>query len=101
MWTDSDTALAMSAAPSSSITSVQPRYENPAPPTASGNGAAVSPSSPIFANSERSNRSASSRSIGARRELARGEVARGRLEEPLLLGQAAGHRPAAARSGRG
>ena len=38
---------------------------------------------------------------GARRELARGEVTGGRLEEPLLLGQAAGHRPAAAGSGRG
>ena len=54
MWTDSDTAIAMSAAPSSSMTSVQPRYENPAPPTAAGNGAAVNPSAPIFANRDRS-----------------------------------------------
>ena len=54
MWTDSDTAIAMSAAPISSMTSVQARYEKPAPPTDSGNGAAVSPSSPIAVNSERS-----------------------------------------------
>ena len=54
MWTESETAIAMSAAPSSSMTSVQPRYENPAPPTASGNGAAVRPSSPIRVNSDRS-----------------------------------------------
>ena len=91
----------MSAAPSSSITSVQPRYENPAPPTASGSGAAVSPSVAHL----REQRTVESLGLvaldGARRELARGEVARGRLEEPFLLGQAAGHRPAAARSGRG
>jgi len=54
MWTDSDTAIAMSAAPISSMTSVQARYENPAPPIDSGNGAPVRPSEPIFANSDRS-----------------------------------------------
>jgi len=54
MWTESETAIAMSTAPSSSITSVQPTYENPAPPTEVGIGAAVNPSSPIFANSDRS-----------------------------------------------
>ena len=54
MWTESETAIAMSAAPSSSMTSDQPRYENPAPPTDSGSGAAVSPSSPIRVNSDRS-----------------------------------------------
>ena len=53
-WTESDTAIDMSTAPSSSITSVQPRYENPEPPTDSGSGAAVRPSSPILVNSERS-----------------------------------------------
>ena len=63
MWTDRETAVAMSAAPSSSMTSVQPRYEKPAPPIDSGNGAAVRPSSPIRVNSDRSYRSASSRSI--------------------------------------
>ena len=54
MWTESETAVAMSAAPSSSMTSDQPRYEKPAPPTTSGSGAAVSPSSPILVNSDRS-----------------------------------------------
>ena len=54
MCTDSDTAIDMSAAPSSSMTSVQPTYENPAPPTEVGNGAAVRPSAPIAAKSERS-----------------------------------------------
>jgi hypothetical protein len=63
MWTDSVTAEAMSAAPISSITSDQPRYEKPAPPSASGNGAAVRPSSPMRRKMPRSKRSLSSRSI--------------------------------------
>ena len=54
MWTERETAIAMSAAPSSSMTNDQPRYENPAPPTDSGNGAAVRPSAPIRSNRPRS-----------------------------------------------
>ena len=99
MWTDRETAVAMSAAPSSSMTSVQPRYEKPAPPTDSGNGAAVRPSSPIRVNSDRSYRSASSRSMAVGRHLARGELAGGGLEQPFLLGQPPAH-PAAGPAGR-
>ena len=85
------------------MTSDQPRYENPAPPTDSGSGAAVRPSSPIL----REQRAVVALRLVAldrgRGQLAGRELARGRLEEPLLLGQPAGHprsRPAA-RSARG
>ena len=91
----------MSAAPSSSMTSVQPRYENPAPPTDSGNGAAVRPSSPIRANSDAVVALGLVALDGARAPPRAGELAGGRLEEPLLLGQAAGHRQAASGSDAG
>ena len=91
MWTDSDTAIAMSAAPSSSITSVQPRYENPAPPTDSGSGAAGQPE---LAHLREERAVVALRLVAldrGRRQLAGRELAGGRLEEPLLLGQAAAH----------
>ena len=91
MCTDSDTAIAMSAAPSSSMTSVQPRYENPAPPTAAGNGAAVSPN--------RAHRSEQGAVVAlglvafdrARGHLPLGELASGRLEQSFLVRQRRAH----------
>ena len=91
MWTDSETAIAMSAAPSSSMTSVQPRYEKPAPPTASGNGAAGQAEG---AHRREQRPVVALRLValdGARGDLALGERARRRLEQTFLVGQRPTH----------
>ena len=73
------------------MTSVQPRYEKPAPPTDVGNGAAVRPSAPIA----REQRAVVAFRLvpldGARRDLPLGEFAGRGLEQPLLVGQGPTH----------
>ncbi len=87
MWTDRDTAIAMSAAPSSSMTSVHARYEKPAPPMDVGKGAAVSPSAPIPAKSRPVVAFCFVALDRAGCDLALRELARCRLEQPLLLAE--------------
>ena len=87
MWTDSDTAIAMSAAPSSSMTSVQ---------------AEVREAGPADRARERRRRQPERAHLGEQRpvvalrlvaldrpgcDLALREVARGRLEQPLLVAE--------------
>ena len=89
MWTESDTAIAMSAAPSSSMTSVQPRYEKPAPPTDSGNRRGGQPEL-AHPREERAVVALRLVALDRRRgDLALRELPRRRLEEALLLGQRA------------
>ena len=91
MWTDSDTAIAMSAAPSSSMTSVQPRYENPAPPTDGRERRR--------GQAERAHRREQRAVVAlglvaldrARGELPLGELAGGRLEQSFLVRQRRAH----------
>jgi hypothetical protein len=92
IWTDKVMADAMSAAPISSITSVQPTYEKPAPPSASANGAAVRPRAPMPAKIERSNRSDSSRSMadGAISRAANSRTVSRRRRSSSVSGQLSG-----------
>ncbi len=53
-WTERLTAIPMSAAAISSQARTQAKYERPAPPSSSGYGIAVSPSSPIRVKRARS-----------------------------------------------